>query len=68
MPKCNAKLTSGKQGRPLRIRCCGKEAIVLTPTGFFEGRQVWLCANHAPTKLVPSRKAPNARLSRDQQP
>ena len=60
MPKCNAKLTSGKQGRPLRIRGCGKEAIVLTPTGFFEGRQVWLCANHAPTKLVPSRKAPNA--------
>lgn len=58
--KCQAKLTSGKQGRPLRIRCCGRKAIVLTPTGFFEhGRQVWFCELHAPTKLLPRIKAPN---------
>lgn len=56
MAGCEAKLhpKGENRGRPLRLRVCGMKAIVKTPPGFFEdGRQVWFCAQHAPTKLLP---------------
>lgn len=55
MAGCEAKLSVKGRGRgsPLQLRPCGMRAIVKTPPGFFgDGREVWFCAKHAPSKLL----------------
>ena len=69
MAGCEAKLNRrGKgAGKPLQLRVCGMRAIVKTPKGFFaHGREVWFCAEHAPTKLLPRDMGPNAKLTGSQ--
>ena len=66
MAGCEAKLNRrGKgAGKPLQLRVCGMRAIVKTPKGFFaHGREVWFCAEHAPTKLLPRGMGPNVEFS-----
>lgn len=58
----------GKQGSPLRGRPCGMRAVVKVPEGLDLRAGVWLCAYHAPAKLLPStvaeRKTPNDGANR----
>jgi len=54
----------GRQGAPLRGRPCGMRAVVKVPPGLDLRAGAWLCAYHAPVKLLPpgmvaERKTPN---------
>ena len=43
----------GRQGQPLRGRPCAMRALVKTPPSGMDLRpNIWLCAYHAPVKLL----------------
>jgi hypothetical protein len=56
MHKCKGwVLEKGRQGVPLRGRPCGLKAVVKIPEGM-DLTPGWVCAYHAPVKLLPNFK------------
>lgn len=55
MANCQAKvISSGVQRKELRAICCKNKAVIIAPAAIFDGKRgVWLCAAHAPAKLLP---------------
>lgn len=63
MHKCHGwMLEKGRQGTRLRGRPCSMKAVVKVPEGM-DLKPGWVCAYHAPVKLLP-----NAKESRDDKP
>jgi hypothetical protein len=56
MHKCQGWIyEKGRQGTRLRGRACGQKAILKIPEGM-DLKPSWVCAYHAPVKLLPNLK------------